>query len=89
MFEDTMGYWYFNNTNTWIIASYGDYMRILNDITIYNDCNVFAGELNEKRYYISDKQDVEFIKKQANKLYHQYKVTLTQYKIKTIEKDFL
>lgn len=89
MFEDELGYWYFNNTRTWIIASYGDYIKILDDITFFCDnVNLLLGNLIDKRYYISDKQDVEFIKKQANKLFQQYKKLITKYNIKTIEKDF-
>lgn len=90
LYEDPLGYWYFNNTRTWIIASYGDYIKIVNDITLYGDTDILFSEgMIEKRYYISDEQDVEFIKKQANKLYQQYKKLITQYKIKTIEKDFV
>lgn len=90
MVEDTLGYWYFNNTKTWIIASYGDYIKILDDITLYCDTNIkfFIGKMIDRRYYISDTQDVEFIKKQANKLFQQYKKLITKYNIKTIEKDF-
>lgn len=92
LIENIEGYWYYPlysiDSNAFIMASYHNYVRICQDVGVYEGNKVHFNHLGDSPKYNPDTQEEEIINK-IQEILIKYKSLNTQVKLAEIEKDFV
>ena len=92
LIENEKGYWYYPSYSiepyAFIMASYNNYVRICQDVSVYKGNAVHFNHLEKSPEYNTDTQEEEIINK-IQEILIKYKSLKTLAKMAEIEKDFV